>query len=439
MIKNVKCFAVLLAIVLGLILIPGTAGANVYEPTDLDEAMNAIVEDYGVAGITAAVVKQRKVIWHGSYGWHDIEADRAIQDDSIIRVASISKSFTALAAMQLVQEGLLDLDEDINTYLSGRLNSLEVEIRNPNHPDDIITVRQLLNHTSSIRNGRYVAFNTAGRNAGWDQQTDIPTLDDYFALDGDFYAEINWAAFAPGAEFEYSNMGFVVLGAIIESISGQRFDIYMNENVLQPLGMVNSSFNFNDLDPALVAPMYRRTSDEPTFSKIELGPNPSFEGYEPGTHGGFFGPQGSLLSTSEDLTKFMVAMMNSDQRILSRKMIDEMHTLSVTTDKGGPATFWGIYKQKGLGIHITDEFVGGVKMYGHTGGAYGIITDMYYMRENNLGNNLGIVFLINGCNEDIFGDRSPYYKIEEDLADLLYDYLSKQKGIKSFEVSTRNP
>lgn len=437
--KNFKWLAVLLAIVLGFVLIPGIAGASVHEPADLDEAMNAIVEDYGVAGITAAVVKQRKIIWQGSYGWHDIEADRAMQDDSIIRVASISKSFTALAAMQLVQKGLLDLDEDINYYLSGRLDSLEVEIRNPNHPEDIITVRQLLNHTSSIRNGRYVAFNTAGQSAGWDLETDIPTLDDYFDPDGDFYAAANWATFAPGAEFEYSNMGFVVLGAIIESISGQRFDIYMNEKVLHPLGMVNSSFNYNDLDPDLVAPMYRRISDAPAFTKIVLGANPTYDGYEPGTHGGLLGPQGSLLSTSEDLTKFMVAMMNSDQRILSRKLIDEMHTLSVTTAKGGAATFWGIYEQKGLGIHITDKFVDGVKMYGHTGGAYGIITDMYYMREKNLGNNLGIVFLINGCNEDIFGDRSSYYKIEEDLADLLYDYVSNQKGIKPFKVLTRNP
>lgn len=390
-----------------------------YDQTGLtsewDAAIFQIMEEFGVAAISAAVVENDQVTWSGSYGWHDMNEGTVLRPDSAIRIASISKSVTALAVMQLVEAGEIVLDEDINAYLSQRLEELEVEIRNPLYPDTPVTVKQLLNHTSGIRNSQYVAFSTAAR-----EKTPVPTLDDYFGETGEFYHEDHWATFGPGDEFEYSNMGYVILGAIIESMSGERFDVYTEENILAPLGMNNSSFNVNELSPEQVTPMYRRESDLPHFSQTLLPQNPSYEDYVPGTHGGMFGPQGGLLATSEDLAAFMVFMINGDEAILSNELLDEMHSISVETDKGGAATFWGIYTKKGLGIHVTEEFVDGLTMYGHPGGAYGIITDLYYTRDE--AENVGIVFLINGCNEEIFGDRSAYYLIEEALADLLYSF-----------------
>ncbi len=388
-------------------------GRTYYEDvpeTELDETFINIMKKYGVVGITAAVVFDNSMLWSGSYGWHDIEEGTQMSNNSIIRTASISKSMTALAVMQLVDQGRVELDEDINAYLTDNIEELKVKIRNPHYPDKPITVKQLLNHTSSIRNGNYVNFNAASRH-----NYNIPTLDDYFGKDGKFYdEEANWQIYQPGEEFEYSNMGFVILGAIVESVSGRRFDAVITENVFAPLGMKNTSFNLNHLEPKLVTPMYKRQSDIPHFTKVTLRPVPEFEGYVLGTHGGIFGPQGSMWSTSEDLAKFMIAMICGDENLLAKEYMNEMHQRSVLTNKEGKATLGGIYKEKGLGIHITDEFIKGETMYGHPGGAYGIIANMYYTRKKE--HNIGIVFMINGCNQKIFGQNSPYFAIEEEIS-----------------------
>jgi|GEM_PF-2285515 len=388
--------------------------------TELEKKLYEIMEKYRIAGMQAAVIKEDSIVWKGALGWFDIQKEIPLQNDHMIRIASISKSFVGLSAMTLVQEGKLNLDEDINTYLD-----LPVTIRNPHHPEVPITPRHLMNHTSSISNGQYLEYVVASRN----QNPVTITLADYFGENGEFNKPENWAETMPGEKFSYSNMGTVVLGAVIEKLSGMEFNLYVQESVLKPLGMRNSSFNSVDLDPDRTALMYRRKeeNEQVSFTWTPVPVSGNFQGYVPGSNGGLSSPQGGLISTALDLSKFVIAMTNrgksGDAQLFSRDIIELMHRKSVdiTSEEESPKE---LYKKKGLCIHITEDIIPGYTFYGHAGSAYGIIGHMYYTLD--LPENFGFVMLFNGCNITKRQDH-PFYSIEEDLVRLFYDKFIAQK------------
>lgn len=381
--------------------------------TELETCFYEILERYQIAGIQAAVVANNKVVWNGAYGWFDIHRGIPLKPEHNIRIASISKSFAGLAAMTLVQQGKLNLDEDINVYLD-----MPVAIRNPHHQEAPITARQLMNHTSSILNGQYVEYVVASRK----QNPVTYTLVDYFGETGEFNKPGNWSKSAPGETFSYSNMGTVVLGAVIEKLSGQEFSQYVRDAVLKPLGIHNSSFNPMDINKDRIAKMYRRQEKEGqvSFAWTPVPAGISFENYIPGTNGGLFSPQGGLMSNAVDLAHFALAMTNygkvGRKRILSRSAVEAMHEQSVliTTKEKAPGE---LYKRKGLCIHITDDLIPGYTFYGHSGNAYGIISRMYYTMD--LPENFGFVLIFNGCNISR-QQQHPFYSIEEEIITLLY-------------------
>ncbi len=386
----------------------------------LDEHIMLLLEKYRVAGLSAAVVKENKTIWSGSYGWFDMQNNIPMKEEHTIRIASISKSFACLAAMKLVEENLLDIDEDINKYLE----HITTPIHHPQHPDTPVTARQLMNHTSAIADGNYIPFVVAARS-----EDPPPTLDDYFSKEGRFYESDIWADFEPGREFEYSNMATIVLGAVIESISGKTFAEYVEETILSPLNMNQSTFNFRDKARENSAVLYRFQNGASTsFTPTLLPSLPEWEHYLPGTHGGLYSPQGGMISNARELTNFVRLMINNGtcdhRKIFSPESIKKMHEISVKTDKGGPATFNGLYKKKGLGIHITDELLDGYTLYGHSGAAYGVITNTYYTRHQDT--NFGIIVLINGANTSESGIRGPFSRLEEELVDLFYTHIIQE-------------
>ncbi len=390
---------------------PYRKGSNL---TDLDTTIYQIMERYQVAGMQAAVVVGDSIVWNGAYGWLDIYKETPLQPEHSIRIASISKSFTGLAAMTLVHRGKLDLDEDINTYLD-----LPVSIRNPHHPEVPITSRQLMNHTSSILNGQYVEYVFASRA----QNPVTYTLADYFGENGNFNKPENWSKSAPGETFSYSNMGTIVLAAVIEKVSGQQFSRYAQRKVLTPLRMRHSGFNPMELDKERVAKMYNRQEKDGqvSFGWTAAPTGGLYKDYVPGSNGGLHSPQGGLLTNALDLSQFVLAMTSygkiANRQVFPRGIIETMHQPSVhiTTREEAPAE---LYKKKGLCIHITDDHIPGYTFYGHSGNAYGIISHMYYTM--NLPRNFGFVVIINGCNM-VKRDRRPFRSIEEDIIALLYD------------------
>jgi CubicO group peptidase (beta-lactamase class C family) len=198
----------ILFLILSVLLI---SSLNVQAQDATTQRLTQLMQDYPVMGLSVAVVKEGKVVHTQALGWKE-EGKIPLQTTDLFRIASISKSFTATALLQLVEKRVLSLDDDISNLIGFR-------IRNPKFPDTVITLRMLLSHTSSIN----------------DQQG-------YFTLDA-IHPEKNTAwqaaynAYAPGKGYEYCNLNFNLAGAILEKYSGMRFDAYIQENILKPLGL----------------------------------------------------------------------------------------------------------------------------------------------------------------------------------------------------------
>lgn len=213
--------------------------------------------------------------------------------------------------MRLVEQGKLDLDRDVSDYLGFTL-------RNPNYPDQAITTRMLLSHTSSIQDGSVYSI------APEYSVKEFFTPEGKYWLDGEHFENSNDGVDrSPGNWFHYCNLNYGLVGTIIERITGQRFDIYMRENVLEPMGL-NASYNPGDFDAdeiQNVATLYQKQKDSvwnedgPYVAQIDdyrgvpqdpnkvLITNPDLQSaitleplddYVIGTNGCLFSPQGGL-------------------------------------------------------------------------------------------------------------------------------------------------
>jgi CubicO group peptidase (beta-lactamase class C family) len=189
-----------------------------------------IMQQNPVMGLSVAVVKNNRIIYTRSFGLKDRESNTPLTDDCIFRIASISKSFSAVSIMQLVEAKKLSLDDDISKLVG-------FKIRNPNYPETVITLRMVMSHRSSINDGQ-----------------------GYFKLDG-INPEKNtgWAKcyndYEPGTTFQYCNLNYNMIGAVIERISGERFDQYVKRYILDPLGLYGG-YCVDSLDKSRFASIY---------------------------------------------------------------------------------------------------------------------------------------------------------------------------------------
>ena len=192
----------------------------------LTARLDAMVGHEGtrVPGLGAEVYKNGKKVYahfagHRYFAEKPGQKDLPITPDTRFRAASVSKMFTGFTIMQLVDEGKIRLDQDVSEILG-------FPLRNPNYPDTPITVRMLLSHTSSLRDGKLYAIPPAY------------SVREFFVKDGKFYE--NGDHFAPAGQppreyFKYSNINYGLLGTIIEKITGERFDLYQKKHILKDL------------------------------------------------------------------------------------------------------------------------------------------------------------------------------------------------------------
>ena len=383
------------------------------KPTPLDNQLLTTMEKHKVVGLSAAVFKDRKLIWKGGYGWADLDTRRTVNSDTLFRVASLSKMVTATALMQLYEQSKFGLDDDISQYLG-------YQIRNPRYPDVKITFRQLLTHTSSIvDSGAYSTI--LEETPALLQKIDIQ---DMLVPAGQYYAPDTFGDYAPGSQFSYSNFGTGIVGTLVEKISGLSFDKYCTRYIFKPLNM-DASFEPADLKNwQNIAVLYRPDANLSSFKPTK----DNYNGIKP-TSAAIVAPSalahspaGGLRSSSIDLAKFLQAHMNggtyNHTRILKPDTADLMHSMQWFGNSMG-----GFYKQKGLNFHITDDLVPGKRLVGHSGEAYGLSGDAYYDPDSKL----GIIFLMNGAN---LTEAHPYYSVENDIAKTLLTSFSPQANNK---------
>jgi CubicO group peptidase (beta-lactamase class C family) len=424
----------------------------------LDKALAAVVNNPAkpLASLSVLAVRNGKISYHQQFGarWIDNENpanNKPANAQTLYRIASISKTVTAIGVMKLVETGKINLDRDISDYLGYKL-------RNPHFADDAITMRMLLSHTSTILD-----------NAGyyWDEKT-ITDLKDVLLPDAKRYgAGAVWSkAGKPGAYFQYANLPWGVIGTVMERVTNERFDHLMQRLVLTPLNL-KGGFHPADMPQAdllNVATLYRKRSvidnkevwntDGPwvaqvdDYTKIAPLPRATAE-YIVGTNGTLFGPQGNCRLSAEGLSTIMFMLMNRGQHngraYLQKKTVDEMlktqwRTKSdgkngESTYSGGKALFnaWGLGVQQFTDVSYPDTGIvgksggggdrlaeaGGYTAIGHLGDAWGLTSAMVF----NAKEKSGMIFMHGGPGfnpETNLGKYSAMYRHEEEILNALY-------------------
>ncbi len=312
------------------------------------------LERENIAGAVVAVVKDGKVLFAHGYGYADVEKKKPVTVDStLFRPGSISKLFTWTAVMQLVQQGKLDLDRDVNDYLDFKIPAT--------YPQPI-TLRNVLTHTTGFEETVKQLFVPDG--------TPLVPLKEYLTH------HMPKRIFPPGEVPAYSNYAATLAGYVVEHISGKPFNDYVTENIFRPLGMERSTFA-QPLPPEL----------KPLMSNgYEVGsghPKP-FEILEPA-------PAGSLSSTAADLSRFMIAHLQLAQMyaVESDKAGTQIGTPPILT----PATAKQMQtRQKGfnpalngMALGFYEESRNGHRIIGHGGDTLYFHSDLHLVLDAGVG------------------------------------------------------
>lgn len=363
---------------------------------NLEVEILGIMDRYQAVGASVVAVKDNRIIYSRAFGYNpnynDTTLRMTIPSDGVYVIASISKSFIATAIMQLVERGKLKLEDDVNKYLVFR-------VRNPKYPDTPITVRMLLNHRSTI-NDKHYGWNlnqiNPGRGKNWQE-----CYNDYM----------------PGTKFSYCNLNYNLLGAIIEKASGERFFDYIDENIMNPLGL-NASYNLTKIDSTRLVKALKYDSKEKKFKKDASIYNYQYydkqlKKYKLGYSTASFSPSGGVKISAVDLARYMMMHMNygecNGKRVLQRESVVEMWR-----PQGKDNNAKAYFHDYGFSFSRWDEIVEGESFIGITGGAHGIHSAMYFNPEKKY----GFVVICNGCTADI--------KMKDSIVAALYKHLIKE-------------
>lgn len=343
----------------------------------MQDIINNLFEKSNAIGGNVLIADKEGIKEQFTYGFQSKEKNIPTSKDTIYRIASISKVVVATTVMTLVDDGLVDIKEDISKYLG-------YQVRNPYYPEDIITIEMLMTQTSSICDGEDETLGYDGVN-GPRFFVDLQRLltDPTY----EYYTTKTYLKHKPGSFFCYSNFGCGILACIVEKVTGKYFTNYVRENLLLPMGL-DASFRIDDIKNLdKVASLYDEKNGElelirdkdkflqVVFPRYELGNN-------------FRGPAGGLFISPIDLAKFMQMLMNygvyDNKRYLTKETVSLMKEVHWQTKH--PI---GIYKKKGLQLLILD--VDNRRLYGHTGNAYGLRSFMLF------DDNYGYIFMCNGA------------------------------------------
>lgn len=294
--------------------------------------VDALMDGGDLSGVVL-VADEAEVLYEAAAGWADRETETLISPDTRFNLGSMNKMFTAVAILQLVEQGALRLDGTISAYLPDYPNSEVAEQ---------VTIDQLLTHTSGLGNVFTEEF-------GADPHR-YRSNADYLPLFAD-----QPLLFPPGEQFTYSNAGYVVLGLVIESLSGQSYDDYVRTHIFEPAGMTaTSAFDIDEEVPDLA--LGYTTQDAAGEETGVLRPNADLM---PGR--GF--AAGGGYSTAGDLLRFRQALYEG--RLLSPASVDLLTTGRVEV---GPAASYA--------YGFFDRVQGGRRVVGHGGGAPGVCSSL---------------------------------------------------------------
>jgi CubicO group peptidase (beta-lactamase class C family) len=326
--------------------LPELALAHDLTKADLEAFLDALIpaqlQNRDIAGAVISVVKDGQVLLAKGYGYADFAAKKpVVAETTLFRPGSISKVFTAIAVMQLVEQGKLDLDRDVNEYL-------DFEI--PKTFPEPVTLRRLLTHTAGFEETLKNLF--------------VPSAHEMRPLRDYLIEAMPVRIFAPGAVPSYSNYGLTLAGYIVERISGEAFDKYIAAHILTPLKMDHSSFAQplpENLDANMSAGYLAAAQGAREFEFVTTS------------------PAGALSATATDMSRLMLALLG--EGTLEGATIltpDSVHAMETRQFELHP-------KLHGIGLILMEYSMNGQRIVGHGGDTIFFHSDMILMPEAHIG------------------------------------------------------
>lgn len=312
-------------------------------PEDLDGFLEWHMAVGGIPGMAVAVVRPDGVAFVGTYGLADIESDRVVDEHTLFTMASVSKTFAAVRAMQLSEASMLDVDAPVDDVLP-------VGFRHPDHPNTAISTRMLLSHVSGLQDD-FLALADATFNM--DPTMSLAEFTSAYALEsGALYSEANWGA-EPGRRYSYCNAGYGVVGHILEEAGGASFDQQTTQALFEPLDLDGAGWFIRDVETARLATPYGWNGRR--FNDLDQ-------------NGFAYYPASSLRISVTGLARWAQMLLRGGEldgvRVLEQTSVDEMFRLQypALADHQALTFFY-------------DSF-GGRRYVGHSGSTFGGSTQL---------------------------------------------------------------
>ncbi|EGY01043.1 beta-lactamase [Nitrospirillum viridazoti Y2] len=328
-------------------------------PAHLDHDIRATLAQAGIPGAAVGYAREGRVRFVRGYGYADLATRRPVTPDTVFAIASITKTITAAAILRLAGQGRLTLDDPVAAHL-------DFPVVNPHHPDAAITLRHLLTHTSGISDEKYYAVDF--RHRGGDTPLALRDMLVGYLVPGGTYYDANgcYAAAAPGEAWDYSNVGFALLGYVAGRVGGFDARMAIRQFLMAPLGLRHSYWTLGEVPPALAATPYEDGKPVATMGFPDWS-------------------AGMLQSSVADFTRYIAACANDGAaegaaegvRVLPAGTMGQMLTRQPAPNL--PTWLSG----QGLGWMLGP--LDGTDRWEHWGGAEGIFTVAYLDPEHRQG------------------------------------------------------
>ena len=335
------------------------AGQNVQPlPTQMDQYIRDQMTQKNIVGLSVAVVQNNEVTYLKGFGAASLKRHTQVTPQTIFDLASCSKSFTAMATLLLWNDGLIDLDQTVKHYIP------EFQLADEKVSAEI-TVHELLNQTSGLPGNlsEPLAYQKGSNTNNSDPMKLLVAALQHLHTDR-----------PPGSSFEYTNLNYCLLGALVERVSGESFDDFVQERIFTPLGMHNSTLN-----PDVAANLDRADGHQMMLGKIITRNIPIYPSAQ---------PAGWIMSSAEDMAKWLQVNMNdgllNGQQVIPSRVIEEMHTPGVDLiDNGANMSY-------AMGWFVGQTNTGEPVIW-HSGDTPNFLSEMIILPDRNL----GVVMLVN--------------------------------------------
>jgi CubicO group peptidase (beta-lactamase class C family) len=325
------------------------------------------MSDSQIVGLSLALIQDGNVSYSGNYGFKDFERGVSPTSNTIYCIGSVTKSFTALAILKLQEQNLLNVNDPVSDYIPFDVKPM----------GETIKISNLLNHTSGLSSLGYAEATLGAITSTYDNWFPICSPEDLLIF---MRGSEEWTLSKPGERYGYLNEGYILLGIIIEKVTGQEFRTYIMKNLLEPMGMSRSTFLEEDVkrlgDYAI--PYVNSENGEKVPTRYPYGQMVA---------------DGGLMSSILDLSRFMKMIMSEGSlegiRVVSESSISDMITPNINTEEKLFEKNQQIHY--GYGLRIRSGFLGYNMVY-HSGSVFGSSAHIAMIPEAKL----GVVILCNG-------------------------------------------